>query len=143
MHRDGNLYCKFERATQFVLGNQKMDLSSQMYYLLLARGLASSEGISYHGGEKTVSARSLKLSETGVVGASRGDVVVNIHSSYRVLASTYIKVFLQLKARWSNFTGHLWSWLGCCSDLVEYCWLVTTNSPGWANRLGAKIFGLR
>lgn len=108
MYSDGNLYCKFERATQFVLGNQKMDLSSQMYYLLLARGLASSEGISYHGGEKTVSARSLKLSETGVVGASKGDVVVNIHSSYRVLASTYIKVFLQLKARWSNFTGHLW-----------------------------------
>lgn len=49
-----------------------------MYYLLLARGPASSGGISYHEREKTVSARSVKLSETGAVGASKGDTV---HSS--------------------------------------------------------------
>ena len=45
---DGNLYCKFERSTQL------------MSYLLLARGLASRDGISYHGTEKTVSPRPLK-----------------------------------------------------------------------------------
>jgi hypothetical protein len=70
---DGNLYCKFERTTQFVLGEKKMD-SSQMYYLLLARGPASNDGISYHGREKTVSARSVKLSETGIVGANKGNI---------------------------------------------------------------------
>jgi hypothetical protein len=68
---DGNLYCKFERTSQFVLGKKKFD-ASQKFFLLLARGLASNDGLSYHGSEKTVSDRSLKLSETGAVGASKG-----------------------------------------------------------------------
>jgi hypothetical protein len=71
-YTDGNLYCKFERTAQSVLGEKKFD-PSQLYYLLLARGPASNDGLSYHGSEKTVSARSLKLSETGAVGASKGD----------------------------------------------------------------------
>ncbi|EFX80429.1 hypothetical protein DAPPUDRAFT_304120 [Daphnia pulex] len=81
---DGNLYCKFERTSQFVLGGKKLD-ASQKFFLLLARGPASNDGIAYHGSEKTVSDRSLKLSETGAVGASKG-TLVKLHGIFMVTA---------------------------------------------------------
>lgn len=50
-YKDGNLYCRFQRQKQLAIGQKMFDLS-QTYHLLLARGPASNEGISYHERQK-------------------------------------------------------------------------------------------
>lgn len=83
-YKDGNLYCRFQRQKQLAIGQKMFDLS-QTYHLLLARGPASDEGISYHERQKTVSARSVKLSETAAVGANKG-TLVKLHGTFMVTA---------------------------------------------------------
>jgi hypothetical protein len=70
-YSDGNLYCRFERQAQFVIGDKHFDMAKD-YLLFLARGPASDNGISYHDRQKTVSSRTVRLAETGAVGANRG-----------------------------------------------------------------------
>jgi hypothetical protein len=55
-YSDGNLYCRFERQAQFVIGDKRFDMAKD-YILFLARGPASDNGISYHDRQKTVSSR--------------------------------------------------------------------------------------
>ena len=71
-YSDGNLYCRFERQAQFVIGDKRFDMAKD-YILFLARGPASDNGISYHDRQKTVSSRAVSLAETGAVGANRGN----------------------------------------------------------------------
>lgn len=71
-YSDGNLYCRFERQAQFVIGDKRFDMAKD-YILFLARGPASDNGISYHDRHKTVSSRAVSLAETGAVGANRGN----------------------------------------------------------------------
>lgn len=70
-YNDGNLYCRFERQAQLVIADKHFDMAKE-YHLFLARGPASDNGISYHDRQKTVTARSVSLAETGSVGASKG-----------------------------------------------------------------------
>lgn len=96
---DGNLYCRFQRQKQLAIGKKTFDLS-QMYHLLIARGPASNDGISYHEREKIVSARLVKLSETIAVGASKGVVLPYTHfitdmlssSNYSLSTGTLVKL---------------------------------------------------
>ena len=67
---DGNLYCKFERLPSIPIGGKTFDLTKP-YYLLLARGPASENGIGFHS-QKTASGGLVSLADTRSVGSASG-----------------------------------------------------------------------
>ncbi|XP_046657704.1 putative ferric-chelate reductase 1 homolog isoform X2 [Daphnia pulicaria] len=104
-YSDGNLYCRFERQAQFVIGDKHFDMAKD-YLLFLARGPASDNGISYHDRQKTVSSRTVRLAETGAVGANRG-TLVKLHGAFMVAAWMFAASCGILFARYFRLT-----WVG-------------------------------
>lgn len=104
-YNDGNLYCRFERQAQLVIADKHFDMAKE-YHLFLARGPASDNGISYHDRQKTVTARSVSLAETGSVGASKG-TLVKLHGALMVAAWMFAASCGILFARYFRLT-----WVG-------------------------------
>ncbi|KAI9553251.1 hypothetical protein GHT06_021147 [Daphnia sinensis] len=104
-YSDGNLYCRFERQAQLAIADKQFDMAKE-YHLFLARGPASDNGISYHDRQKTVSARSVRLAETGSVGASKG-TLVKLHGAFMVAAWMFAASCGILFARYFRLT-----WVG-------------------------------
>lgn len=74
-----------------MIGDKMFDLTKP-YMLILARGSATENGVSYHGRQKVISSRQINLAETRSVGASKGSFLGYVLYSKKTLETAIFRL---------------------------------------------------